>query len=257
MTKTRPERPDEIRAREIVCAAIGAAWELLDRHPLQGVCDYRLHVAGQPAGVLEVTTHGDPLRMNLGKQTDRGGWSRPSSRLHHFWSVHLPRIEKWETRSPYRYADVIDDMPQLEDLLDGLESVGVLEVGRWSERPLFERLRALGVESARGMRTGEPGIHVLPPGNGGGSGPGAVTGAAESEAAKEDNRRKLAKGPYPEGEQETERPFPAHLFVWISPERVIPLLALADRVPPTPPASVPEEISDLWVAGDLRSGELV
>lgn len=180
-------------------------------------CAFRI---GQP--VFEITSHGDPLRINLGKQMDRGGWTHQASRLNRFWSVHLPPIRRAADRLPYRYVDLLENLPELENLLSEFEMTGVFDVGPWEPSSQYERLRALGVESAQGLNNGEPSINVLPPGGGGGSGPGAVAGAVQVELGKEDNRRKHSKGPYPENDGEIVRPFPAHLFVWVSPSAALP-----------------------------------
>lgn len=87
-----------------------------------------------------------------------------------------------------------------------------------------------------------------------------MVAAALSEANKPDNQRKLERGPYPErggGVDHEAVGRPRHLFVWMRPTRMPPFYALADRVLPTQPSALPWPLTDLWVAGDFRSGEVV
>ena len=239
-------------------AATGGTTDPLDIPPLQGVADYELYLPSRPVGVLEVTSHGDPDRANLHAQMGNRGLSHPAARLTRFWSAYLPSMPLHQRGLPVKYADVLAHLPQIENVLLGLERQERYQTGPWEESVEAHQLRALGVESVVGINNGEPSINFLPPGDGGGSGPGAVVAAALSEAAKPDNQRKLAKGPRPFATVDVEAAArPRHLFVWVRPTRMVPFYALADRVLPSQPPELPRSVTDLWVAGTFRSGEVV
>ncbi len=258
--KKRPTRPEEGRAAAIVAAATAGTLHPLDRPPLQNVADYFLQLPGRAAGVLEVTSHGDPDRANLHAQLRKQGLSHLNPRLSKFWSAYLPPMPLHQRGLPVKYADVLSKLPQIEQVLLSLERQERYATGAWEESVEADQLRHLGVSSVLGLNNGEPSINFLPPGDGGGSGPSAVVAAALSEASKPDNQRKLERGPYPEragGADHEAASRARHLFVWMHPTRMLPFYALADRVLPTQPPALPGPLTDLWVGGDFRSGEVV
>jgi hypothetical protein len=260
MKKSRSPRPEEGRAAAIVAAATAGAVRPLDLPPLQNVADYVLQLPDRPTGVLEVTSHGDPDRANLYAQLSRQGMSHPAPRLTRFWSAYLPPMPLHHRGLPVKYADVLSHLPQIEEVLLGLERQERYATGAWEESVEADLLRDLGVSSVLGLSSGPPSINFLPPGSGGGSGPGAVVAAALSEASKPDNQRKLDRGPHPERRGDVDLKAasrPRHLFVWMRPTRMLPFYALADRVLPTQPSPLPGAVTDLWVGGDFRSGEVV
>jgi len=196
--KKRPTRPEEGRAAAIVAAATAGTLHPLDRPPLQNVADYFLQLPGRTAGVLEVTSHGDPDRANLHAQLRKQGRSHLNPRLSKFWSAYLPPMPLHQRGLPVKYADVLSKLPQIEQVLLSLERQERYATGAWEESVEADQLRHLGVSSVLGLNNGEPSINFLPPGDGGGSGPSAVVAAALSEASKPDNQRKLERDPYPE-----------------------------------------------------------
>lgn len=86
---------------------------------------------------------------------------------------------------------------------------------------------------------GEPTIRIAYPIGGGAVGPSVATKAGESEAWKQDNRRKL------EAAKTTER----HLVVYIDVSNGLAWTALTNFAPPSSSPNLPPEITTLWLIG--------
>ena len=163
-----------------------------------------------------------------------------------FWTLNLPPLAS-SFHKPY--ADVVKRLEEIVALLSTLEAQGRNRVGGRTDRSYeADALLNLGVDLGMALSKGEPGVFFVPPGEGGASGPGAIVAAAISEARKPDNVTKLMKG-HGGGSR--------HLFVWIAATRAVPYFALADRVLPNQHLDLPPVITDLWIGGVFRSGEVV
>jgi hypothetical protein len=92
---------------------------------------------------------------------------------------------------------------------------------------------------------GAPKIFIKPPVGGGAVGPSIAIDAGETEAWKEDNRKKLAVV------ETNER----YLVVYIDILNGLPWVALTDFNPPPAPAHLPREITRLWLIGHAKQTE--
>ena len=118
---------------------------------------------------------------------------------------------------------------------DGIETFWGPTDGRSSVEPIYRNLRVISGSAKPWIKPGH--ILISPPITGGAyGGTRTVIEAAEREALKSDNRRKLgvAGG--------TER----HLAVYV-PLNSWPWLALVERDPPPVLPKLPPEITDVWM----------
>lgn len=242
-------RADERRAAAIVAAELGASTSTLDEPPLQNFADFKVHLPGRLPAVLEVTSHGDHERASLDNAMMRrtNEFRRPE--LSKIWALHLP-----DMRSGYQlpYKEVLKNLDQIVKVLRLLEAKQQFNVGGGSDRSIeAAALLKRGVYFAIAARTDNPGVVLVPPGDGGWSGTSAVVAGAISEARKSDNVRKLERG-LGDGTASAR-----HLFVWIVPSQMVPYFALNDRELPTEPPDLPDALTDLWIGGRYRSGDVV
>lgn len=252
----KPRKPtwEEARASEIVGATLGVPVEILDVPPLQNYPDYKVH-DGDPPSVLEVTQHVDQDRMELHVAMGRRNYEFPRADLERLWSLQLHPME---SENHLKYSQVVSNVDTIAMILGVLEASNQFQFGSalyYERRPNHEAdiLRRLGIEYGRALSSGvgEPGIHFLPPGDGGATGPLAVVGAALKEARKPDNERKLKRG-VGDGEASDR-----HLFVWISGTKALPYFAMLDHELPATPPALPPWVSQLWIGGRFRTEEVV
>lgn len=175
-------------------------------------------------------------------------FAQPS--LGRFWSLYLPPIGA-EEHLPY--GDVVRNLDDIVMVLTVLESREQWEFGGPYQDVSHEGsvLLRLGVESGFASGVGRPGVFFLPPGDGGASGSSAVVAAAIEEANKADNLHKLEKATG-DGAADSR-----HLFVWIASSQMVPYLALLDGALPQEAPALPPPITDLWIGGQFRSGEVI
>jgi hypothetical protein len=165
------------------------------------------------------------------KDARKGGNCIQRTRSGVGWFIH-PRADAninaiRENADEYLVAIEADGLNQFFAYTDAESSPAVWRI-----------LEDLGIESGRVMQWKHPGeIRMALPGGGGLVDPHLVVVAVETEAWKVDNRRKLSS-------LASER----HLFVEIDPNNARAWVAIRDEVPPNAIASLPDEITHMWIA---------
>lgn len=227
-------RPSERIARLVVEAAVPGA--TLEYRPEQshGECDFILHFASGGQSPLEVTESVDQnQRLIYDKILSKkeGGQVIETKKCHSSWAI-----------VPAKDARIAKIRAKADDYLSALEKEGIESFICWTATTqTVERVcRALLLENGRTISTTGPArIWIFLPGEGGAVGPSLATAAAEKEAHKSDNRRKL-------GAANAEQ---RHLVVYVDVTNGLPWVALTDFEPPSTLPKLPQEITHIWLIG--------
>jgi hypothetical protein len=139
---------------------------------------------------------------------------------------------------------------EVDEYLSRVEQAGIESFyWVWNEHPSVEDICCkLGIVSGSVVHAGtSPHIRIQLPIGGGALGAITAVKAAEKEAWKQDNRKKLGAS------KTAER----HLVVYIDPTNGLPWVALTEFEPPPAVANLPEEITSIWLVGHGNENEFV
>ena len=204
----------------------------------RGGHDFDLCYPDGQVSAVEVTSSVDDVgeRTNAAILDKRKGGSAIKTKL---------CKKDWYIRS-VSGANINKIRARVDEYLAAVESAGIETFfGPTDWHPSVERIyRDLSVVSGSVIPWKDPGyIRMAPPGGGSALNASTAIRAAEREARKEDNRKKLgAAGTH-------ER----HLVVYVYVTNYLPWCALVDFEPPPDLPGLPSEITDIWLCSETRS----
>lgn len=222
---------EQVAQRIIEAVLIGAKMQYLQDQSTS-VHDFDLHVGGA-VDAVEVTMATDQgLRRMIAQIMDarHGGQFIPTRLCRSDWLVHpLPR------------ADIPSVRAKADEYLAAVEAEGIQQFFAPFDaeaHPSVDRIYSdLSIEAGGVLKWSPPGrIGISRPGGGGIVSSEHLQRAVESEAMKDDNRRKLRNA------NARER----HLFVYVDAHAFRPWIALIDQEPPPTPPSLPPEVDVVW-----------
>ncbi len=232
-------RPSERVAKDVIEAVLQGTTMQFRPDQGDGSHDFNLLRGTTVFGAVEVTSAADQPRKSLiASMADgrKGGYDVPAAKCRSSWLVELlPDASVNRVR-----RDIDEYLAAVES--DRLTGFTESDVSRY---PSVERVvRELRVDSAWPWPSRHPRvIRINPPTDSGWLDSGDVRTAVETEALKDDNRRKLAKSGAAE----------RHLFVYLDPTSSAARVALVNNRVPNGAPAIPEEVTHVWAA--TESGE--
>ena len=230
----------ELVAKRVMERVVPGAAMVYRSDQSAGQHDFDLELPDGTREPVEVTASVDERRERTVAailNERKGGPFVPIKRCQYDWLVHA-----------LASANINRIRAQVDDYLAEVEAAGITRFFSPTdadENPPVQRIYAdLGVDAGGVAKWNPPGrIAITTPGGGGVVGTQHLHTALETEAAKDDNRRKLraASGST------------RHLFVYIHPGNFLPWVALIDLEPPPTGPALPDEVDVIWAATETRS----
>ncbi len=200
-----------------------------------GECDFELRYRSGATAAVEVTASADQEQLQTIaaiRAEKKGGSSLRATKCEKSWLIF-----------PAKGARIDKIRAAADERLSRLEKRGIDKfscVRNWNQECVQDICRDLNVTSGSVIPTlAAPTIRIAFPSGGGAVGANIAIDAAEKEAWKQDNRKKLGAA------RTSER----HLVVYIDPMNGLPWVALTDFEPPFAFPNLPEEITHMWLVG--------
>lgn len=254
--EVRPMKYPERIAKCVVEACMpGSKMEYRSQQP-HGEHDFDLHYADGTSAAVEVTESADQLQKLISakiRSKKEGGWVVEARTCKRSWMIFpmrgaiIGKIRKEvDARLSVLEQEGIDHFNSLEAFNSRLNREAGIEkflpspVPRCVEDICYDLLIQSGSATPVGT---PPKISIQHPVYGGAVGSSVAIDAAEQEANKEDNRRKLGAANTPE----------RHLVVYVDVTNGLPWASLTDFEPTLALPKIPQEITHIWLIG--HSGE--
>ncbi len=221
----------EAVARNLIESVVAGARMVFNQSQSRGEHDFDLHYPDGRVAAVEVTSSVDQALEETHDaitNANKGGSAIPTHLCKNSWYI-----------VPIMGARINRLRAEADKYLAVIESAGIKKFrGLRDEHPSVEAIyRDLGVISGSVASWVKPGnILMALPGEGGAIGVGTVVEAAEREAFKDDNRKKLA------ATGKAER----HLAIYVYVTN-LPWIVLTDFEPEPTVPRLPPEITDIWV----------
>jgi hypothetical protein len=230
----------ELTAKTALELALPGARMIFRTEQSHSECDFQLCYANGSTAEVEVT---QALDQGWMQAVDRIYGKRPGSNIlvatkcRNSWCVFV-------TRPPL----MREIKAGIDDFLYQMENTGIEEFDWFRELPDWATVfcRTHNIVSCRRLGiVNEPEIRVSLSPEGGATGPTVLTEAAEREAEKADNRKKLG------ATNSKER----HLVVHVSVSPRVHL-GLLEFDPPRRSPRLPDEITDIWIIGQMADSQV-
>ncbi len=203
-----------------------------------GEYDFELRYSSGDIAAVEVTASLDEpsMRTDAAIRGKRAGGSAFNAR----------ECKKTWILFPLDGADIPKIRRQADSLIAGFERNGVDDIDclrSYSDSTISNVCNELLITGARVVADAGAQIIICHPVRGGAVGQDSAVRAAEEEASKPDNKRKLGAA------GTTER----HLAVYIDARAGVPWISLTEFQPPSVKPVLPPEITDLWLIGHTHN----
>jgi hypothetical protein len=203
-----------------------------------GEYDFELRYSSGHIAAVEVTASLDEssMRTDAAIRGNRAGGS----------AINAQECKKTWMLFPVDGADIPKIRRQADSLMAGFERRDVDEIDclrSYSDSTTLDVCNELQITGARVVADAGAQIIISHPVRGGAVGQDSAVRAAEEEASKPDNIRKLGAA------GTTER----HLAVYMDARAGVPWISLTEFQPPSMKPVLPVEITDLWLIGHTHN----